>query len=45
MLQMEYPRRLLIFRRPLDVVDDENVHWGFLRFQFQSELLLDRRKN
>jgi hypothetical protein len=25
---------LLIFRRLLDVIDDQNLGWGFLRFEF-----------
>lgn len=31
----------LVFRGFLDMIDDENFHRTFLRFQFQAKLLLD----
>src|ERR1700730_8106634 len=34
-----------VFRRLLDIVDDENLHRAFSRFQFQAKLLLERRKD
>jgi hypothetical protein len=30
-------------RRPLSVVDDENLHGAFLRFQLQTQLILNGR--
>jgi hypothetical protein len=27
--------------RLLGMIDDENLHWAFLRFQFQAKLLLE----
>ncbi len=38
-----HPFGLLIVRRLLDVIDDENLHWRFLRFKLQSKLFLNRR--
>src|SRR5438552_16441185 len=38
-------RPLLIFRRPLGMIDDENLHGALLRFQFQTKLLLNCREN
>ena len=35
---------LVILRRLLGVVDDENLHAFRLRLQFQSQLLFERRK-
>ena len=34
----------LIFSRLLDVVDDDDVHGAYLRFQFQAQLPLDSRE-
>jgi hypothetical protein len=34
--------QLLIFRRQLDVIDEDNLHLGSLRFQFQPELLMEQ---
>lgn len=33
---------ILIFRRPLNVIDDENLHGPLLRFQLEPKLLLNR---
>src|SRR5256885_2293174 len=38
-------RPLLIFRRPLGMIDDENLHRALLRFQFQTKLLLNSCEN
>ena len=39
------PASLLILGRLFNVIDDENLHWAFFRFQFQPKLLLDRRED
>src|SRR5580692_4003876 len=36
---------LLILLRLLRMIDDENLHWTLLRFQFQPKLLLKSREN
>src|SRR5437667_10134700 len=41
--RISYP--VLVFRRPLDMIDDENLHGALLRFQFQTKLLLNRREH
>jgi hypothetical protein len=38
------PIPILVFRRLLDMIDDEKLHWGSLRFQLQPKLLLDGRQ-
>jgi hypothetical protein len=35
----------LILRRFLDVINDEDIDGAFSRFQLQTKLLLNRRKN
>jgi hypothetical protein len=35
----------LIFRGPLDVIDDENLYRGFFWFQLQPKLLLNRNED
>lgn len=35
----------LVLRRPLDVIDRDNVQRALRRFQLQSELFLNRGKN
>ena len=34
-------KRRLIFRRLLDVIDDQNLCWCVLHFQFQAKLFLN----
>jgi len=38
-------RPLLVFRRLLRAVDDEDFGWRVLRFEFQVELFLNGRKD
>ena len=35
----------LVFRRHLDVIDDEDFDWPFLRLKLQAQLFLQRRKD
>ncbi len=35
---------LLVWRRPLDVINDEHIDWPLCPFELQTELLLNSRE-